>query len=111
MERTANYDEKDWSDEVIQRLAALELNGRQIKNVIRTANTLALAEKKKISMQEIQDVLDTVLEFQRHVELPGLASRKQVSTLRERCRQIARRMVVYRRRGSVNGITPVLTTH
>jgi hypothetical protein len=55
--------EQDWPEEVVKRFAAVELNGRQIKNTVRTANALALSEGRMLSAEEIQAVLETVTEF------------------------------------------------
>jgi hypothetical protein len=64
LKRTSNFDESEWPAEVMQELAAAKINGRQIKNTVRTAHTLALAEKDKFSIEHIRDVLETVSEFQ-----------------------------------------------
>jgi hypothetical protein len=48
---------------MVEGFAAVELNGRQIKNTVRTANALALSEGKVLSVEEIRVVLDTVTEF------------------------------------------------
>lgn len=63
LKRTTRYREEDWPDEVVKRLAAVELNGRQIKNTIRTANELAISEGQVLSAEEIQVVLETVTQF------------------------------------------------
>ncbi|KAI0025785.1 P-loop containing nucleoside triphosphate hydrolase protein [Xylariomycetidae sp. FL0641] len=64
LKRTPDFKEEDWPPETFRDLAATELNGRQIKNTVRTAYALALAENQKFSVQQVQDVLDTVTEFQ-----------------------------------------------
>ncbi|KAI1811024.1 P-loop containing nucleoside triphosphate hydrolase protein [Poronia punctata] len=64
LKRTSNFNEDEWPAEVLQELAAADINGRQIKNTVRTAHTLALAEKEKLGVGHIRDVLDTVREFQ-----------------------------------------------
>ncbi|KAI1337559.1 P-loop containing nucleoside triphosphate hydrolase protein [Xylariaceae sp. FL0016] len=63
--RTPDFKAEDWPDEVIQELAAVEINGRQIKNSVRTAYALAGAEKQKFSLEQVRDVLATVAEFQK----------------------------------------------
>jgi SpoVK/Ycf46/Vps4 family AAA+-type ATPase len=64
LERSADYDEKNWSDEILEDLAKDQLNGRQIKNAVRTANSLALAENHMLSVDDIRVVLETVAEFE-----------------------------------------------
>ncbi|KAM0343578.1 hypothetical protein ACHAPU_008329 [Fusarium lateritium] len=50
------------NDEEIKSLAGLELNGRQIKNVLKTANLLACHKGEKLSFQHMR----TVLRVERH---------------------------------------------
>jgi hypothetical protein len=64
LKRTADFNEKDWPAEVMREIAAANINGRQIKNTVRTAHALALAEKEKFGVEHIRDVLETVSEFQ-----------------------------------------------
>lgn len=64
LKRIPAFEEKDWPAELLQELAAANINGRQIKNTVRTAHTLALAENEKFGVEHIRDVLDTVREFQ-----------------------------------------------
>jgi SpoVK/Ycf46/Vps4 family AAA+-type ATPase len=64
LERSADYDKKNWPNEVLGDLAKVQLNGRQIKNAVRTANSLALAEHHTLSVDDIRVVLDTVAEFE-----------------------------------------------
>lgn len=63
LKRTVGYDETRWPDALVGELAATELNGRQIKNTVRTANTLALAEGEALSAEHVRDVLKAVGEF------------------------------------------------
>ncbi|KAI0126527.1 P-loop containing nucleoside triphosphate hydrolase protein [Xylariales sp. AK1849] len=63
--RTPGYDAADWSEETLKELGAVDVNGRQIKNTVRTAYALALAEDAKFRMEQVRDVLETVGEFQR----------------------------------------------
>lgn len=62
LERTACYEAEAWPDDVLRRLAEVKLNGRQIKNAVRTANSLALSEKHLLSVVDIDVVLDTIAE-------------------------------------------------
>lgn len=63
LKRTAGFQQQDWSGEVLKELAVVELNGRQIKNTVRTANALALSERRKLSVDDVRVVLQTVAEF------------------------------------------------
>jgi hypothetical protein len=45
------------SDEQVGRLATLELNGRQIKNVLKTANLLACHKEQKLGYSHLKTVL------------------------------------------------------
>ncbi|CAJ2511449.1 Uu.00g070740.m01.CDS01 [Anthostomella pinea] len=64
LQRTPNFEAKDWPPEVLRELAAFNVNGRQIKNTVRTAYALALAEKSNFGADQVRDVLETVGEFQ-----------------------------------------------
>ena len=63
LQRTAGYKESSWPAVSVGEFAAMELNGRQIKNTARTANTLALAEGKTLSVEHVREVLRAVGEF------------------------------------------------
>lgn len=63
LQRTAGYKESSWPAVSVDEFAAMELNGRQIKNTARTANTLALAEGKTLSVEHVREVLRAVGEF------------------------------------------------
>lgn len=68
----------------MKKFAAVELNGRQIKNTVRTANALALSEGRVLSAEEIQVVLDTVTEFdvdfrERTYSADGFSPRRSLS--------------------------------
>jgi len=54
------FSEQDFTD-----LAKNELNGRQIKNTVRTAQALAVNQKKPLSMSHIRQVLDVQNKFDR----------------------------------------------
>ncbi|KAK8223114.1 hypothetical protein HDK90DRAFT_515460 [Phyllosticta capitalensis] len=49
-------------------LARKEMNGRQIKNAVRTAQALAVNEHSKLSMQHIKRVLDVAASFERDLK-------------------------------------------
>ncbi|KLU91841.1 hypothetical protein MAPG_10790 [Magnaporthiopsis poae ATCC 64411] len=63
LQRTDGYDAKNWPDETVKGLADLDLNGRQIKNIVRTANSLAVADNRRLSTEELDIVLTTVADF------------------------------------------------
>jgi hypothetical protein len=44
------------------------LNGRQIKNTVRTAQALAVNKKEPLSMEHIKRVLDVALAFDRDLK-------------------------------------------
>jgi hypothetical protein len=46
-----------FSDEQLDQLAVPQLNGRQIKNTIKTASLLAWSQQKELGFQHIQVVL------------------------------------------------------
>lgn len=50
------------------RLAKYELNGRQIKNTVRTAHALAVNKGEKLSMAHLKKVLDVALSFDRDLK-------------------------------------------
>ncbi|RFU34095.1 hypothetical protein B7463_g2202, partial [Scytalidium lignicola] len=64
LHRTSHFREEDWPEEVMKRLAHFQLNGRQIKNTVRTAQTLALSEGRQLSYKDVSTVLETVLQFE-----------------------------------------------
>ncbi|KAJ9664970.1 hypothetical protein H2201_004834 [Coniosporium apollinis] len=45
------------SERGVSRLAQININGREIKNLIKTAELLALSHKKKLALEHIQTVL------------------------------------------------------
>ena len=47
----------NFSDEELEELAGAMLNGRQIKNLVKTAQLLALEEKKTLSKEHVDLVL------------------------------------------------------
>ena len=53
----------DFSAKDIEKLSGRDLNGRQIKNVVRTAQALALRAGRKLDMGHLQKVLEMTDEF------------------------------------------------
>lgn len=53
-----------WHDSVLDRLAAVDLNGRQIKNAVRTANALAESSDERLSPDHLDIVLETLRDFE-----------------------------------------------
>ena len=58
----------DFSEDDLDSLARHSLNGRQIKNTVRTAQALALNERKKLTMEHIKRVLDVAETFDRDLK-------------------------------------------
>lgn len=58
----------DFPDVDLEMLARRELNGRQIKNCVRTAQALALNEKVVMTMSHIKRVLDVSEAFERDLK-------------------------------------------
>ncbi|KAL9074861.1 MAG: hypothetical protein Q9161_001999 [Pseudevernia consocians] len=58
----------DFSNDDYDRLARRNLNGRQIKNAVRTAQALAVNEKKPLGMEHIIKVLDVAETFERDLK-------------------------------------------
>ncbi|OHW99646.1 AAA family ATPase [Colletotrichum incanum] len=61
-------DLKPFSDEDYDNLAKHDLNGRQIKNTVRTAQALAVNKRKPLSMEHIKQVLDVQNSFDLHLK-------------------------------------------
>lgn len=57
-----------FSDADFNDLAKHNLNGRQIKNTVRTAQALAVNQKEPLSMVHIRRVLDVALAFERDLK-------------------------------------------
>ncbi|KAL6304715.1 P-loop containing nucleoside triphosphate hydrolase protein [Sparassis latifolia] len=53
----------DFDESVLQKLAEREINGRQIKNATRTANSLAVSRGEKITFRHLTETLDAMQEF------------------------------------------------
>lgn len=60
---TLPFSDADFTD-----LAKHNLNGRQIKNTVRTAQALAVNQKEPLSMVHIRRVLDVALAFERDLK-------------------------------------------
>ncbi|KAI1084864.1 P-loop containing nucleoside triphosphate hydrolase protein [Whalleya microplaca] len=68
LSRTAGFDTGSWTPEVLRELAKADVNGRQIKNTVSTAYSLALAEGREFGPEQVRDVLETVDEFRAEFE-------------------------------------------
>ncbi|GAB1737338.1 hypothetical protein NU219Hw_g1262t1 [Hortaea werneckii] len=58
----------DFSEEDLDTLARHQLNGRQIKNAVRTAQALALKEGKVLGMEQVKKVLEVSESFERDLK-------------------------------------------
>ncbi len=59
---------ENFSDEDYERLARRNLNGRQIKNSVRTAQALAIDERKPLSLKHVVTVLDVAETFEQDLK-------------------------------------------
>ena len=59
---------EELSDDDLDILSRNQLNGRQIKNLVRTAQALALNQKQKLTMKHIKQVLDVAETFDRDLK-------------------------------------------
>ncbi len=57
-----------FTEEDYTALARHELNGRQIKNTVRTAQALAVNKGEALSMSHIKQVLDVQMNFDRDLK-------------------------------------------
>ena len=64
LRRTSNTDVDSWPESIFDELATVKLNGRQIKNAVRTANTLAISSNVTLSKEHLLTVLDAQREFE-----------------------------------------------
>jgi SpoVK/Ycf46/Vps4 family AAA+-type ATPase len=53
-----------WSESDLNNLAKVNINGRQIKNTVRTANTLAKSTKTTLNKEHLEVVLETIRDFE-----------------------------------------------
>lgn len=56
-------DFQDFGPEQMESLGEHAINGRQIKNVVRTAHSIAMIRHEKLGMARIEETLATMLEF------------------------------------------------
>ncbi|KAK9420368.1 putative AAA+ ATPase domain-containing protein [Seiridium unicorne] len=68
LQRTPDFDASAFPDSALQELAKANVNGRQIKNTVRTAYALALAEEERFGVEQVRDVLETVRDFKADFE-------------------------------------------
>lgn len=59
---------EDFTDQDLESLARHEMNGRQIKNTVRTAQALALNERAIMRMSHVKRVLDVSEAFDRDLK-------------------------------------------
>jgi hypothetical protein len=55
---------QNWPDSVLDELSKVNINGRQIKNTVRTANTLARSKNASLGKEHIEIVLETMAELE-----------------------------------------------
>ncbi|KAF6820894.1 AAA family ATPase [Colletotrichum plurivorum] len=58
----------DIDEDGLDRLAEGKLNGRQIKNVVRTARSLAAHKKRRLDCEQLQQVVDIQMTFERELD-------------------------------------------
>lgn len=58
----------DFSDEQLDALSRHQLNGRQIKNIVRTAQALALRDGDVLGMEHVKKVMDVQEDFERDLK-------------------------------------------
>jgi 3-methyladenine DNA glycosylase/8-oxoguanine DNA glycosylase len=59
---------EELTDRDLDILSRNQLNGRQIKNILRTAQALALNENKKLTLGHIRRVIDVAETFDRDLK-------------------------------------------
>ncbi|KAL3960026.1 hypothetical protein ACCO45_005143 [Purpureocillium lilacinum] len=79
-------------DSGIAALAEAPLNGRQIKNVVRTAKSLASHKRRKLDLDQLQQVMEIQMAFERDLDGEGTSTswivpEKRAGRLRVRERQ------------------------
>ena len=62
--KKAGIAERAVSEELIEKLAQRDVNGRQIKNVVRTAAALASSRQEEIGYKHLIQVLDMMEQFE-----------------------------------------------
>jgi hypothetical protein len=71
IERVRNFGKlkvADFSENELDSLARKDLNGREIKNVVSSAQDLAVSKSEPLSMKHIQQVLDVHAKFGRDLK-------------------------------------------
>lgn len=62
-------EDDDMPEYELDMLAGREVNGRQIKNAIRTAQALAINRKEPLGLNHFSQVIDTMEQFHRDLQL------------------------------------------
>jgi SpoVK/Ycf46/Vps4 family AAA+-type ATPase len=65
---------EDITQKQIEELARRDVNGRQIKNAVRTAQSLAVARREKIAFEHFAETLDAMNQFTTQFEAVKLRS-------------------------------------
>lgn len=55
---------QNWPESVLDELSQVNINGRQIKNTVRTANTLARSKNTSLGKEHIHIVLEAMTELE-----------------------------------------------
>lgn len=58
-----------FTQDEIKMLAERDINGRQIKNAVRTAHSLAVGRREKVKFEHIVQTLDAMAEFNKEFEM------------------------------------------
>ena len=66
--KKVGVDVRTFGEHLVDKLAEREVNGRQIKNAVRTASSLATSRKVPLSYKHITDTLDAMDEFTSEVK-------------------------------------------
>ena len=61
--KKAGIGEGELSDELVEKLAQRDVNGRQIKNTCRTATSLAKSRGQKLQYEHLEEALNAMEEF------------------------------------------------
>lgn len=64
IDRTAKDELHNWPESILDELSKVNINGRQIKNTVRTANTLAKSKNASLGKEHIDIVLETMAELE-----------------------------------------------
>jgi len=72
------------ADGTLDELAEEDLNGRQIKNIVRTAHTLALSENATIRKDHIISAIEPMKLFELELEKTATEKRKRDTLLHDR---------------------------